>query len=248
MPGLLHLSAPRLALRAHTVGLSAFVLLACATVIPARASGPRLEKYPLRVHVLASDETHMTPRMRPGEAVACDGVDAMVNSIDPGPDAPFSLAGVSSDPCSLHAGVVVGRLLDAPDEDPIYSGEGRGDLVSPPSLTQGVTFQYDNCLRVRPHSGFASLPARWKKPGRKLEVLFPSDDIPVRGKPLPPVRCSLTVTMHDFVYLRLHDGKIVQVSQDFYQSKPALRVFLSGGAEAVKTRPVQLAAAAPPKQ
>ena len=168
----------------------------------------------------------------------------MLGAINTSGEASFAPIAISSDPCSLNAGVVVGRLLNL-DAEPVFSGEGRGDLVSPPSTTQAMTFQYDDCLRVRPHSGFASLPARWKKNG-KLEVLFPSDEIPVRGKPLPPVRCSLTVTMHDFVYLRLHDGKIVEVSQEFYQSKPALRVFLSGGAEAVKMRPVQVAAAAQP--
>jgi hypothetical protein len=209
------------------------------------ARGPKLSQYPLRVHVLASDETHRTPRMNPGEAVACDGVDDMLSAVDHGTDASFSPMGISGDPCSLNAGVVVGRLLNI-DAEPVFSGEGRGDLVTPPSGTQGVTFQYDDCLRVRPHSGFTSLPARWKKNG-KLEVLFPSDAIPVRGKALPPVRCPLQVTMHDFVYLRLHDGKIVEVSEEFYQSKPALRVFLSGGGgETVQMRPQQLAVAAPP--
>ena len=186
------------------------------------------------MHVLASDETHRTPRMSPGEAVACDGVEAMLSSVNSNSEAPFSVLGVSSDPCSLNAGVVVGALLNL-DQEPVFSGEGRGDLVTPPGSTVGVSFRYDDCLRVRVHPGFTSLPARWKKPGR-LEVLFPSDAIPVRGKPLPPVRCSLRVTTHDFVYLRLNDGKIVEVSREFYQSKPALRVFLSGGAEVVKQR------------
>jgi hypothetical protein len=233
-------------LRGGSLRVAAPFVLVVGCAATAAASGPKLQKYPLRVHVLASDETHKTPRMSPGEAVACDGVGDMLSAIDPNPDAPFSLIGVSSDPCSLHAGVVVGALLRLPDEQPVFSGEGRADLVTPPSSTVGVTFQYDDCLRVRVHPGFTSLPARWKKPG-KLEVLFPSDDIPVRGKPLPPVRCSLRVVTHDFVYLRLKDGKLIEVSQEFYQSKPALRVFLSGGGgETVKMRPQQLAVAAPP--
>ena len=212
-------------------------VLACACVAArAGAGGPNLAKYPLRVHVLASDETHRTPRMRPGEAVACDDIEGMLDSISPNPGGMISISGVSSDPCSLHAEYVVGRLMDLPDEEPVFSGTGRGDLVTPPSGTQGLTFEYDNCVRVRVRPGFESLPARWKKPGRTLEVLMPSDDVPISGRPLPPVKCSLNVTLHDFVYLLLRNGKIVEVALDVYWQKPALRVFLSGVAETVQPR------------
>jgi hypothetical protein len=111
-----------------------------------------------------------------------------------------------------------------------------------------MTFQYDNCVRVRVRPGFESLPARWKKPGRKLEVLVPSDDIPVSGQPLPPVKCSLTVTLHDYVYLRLPGGKVIKVTQEVYQARPALRDFLSGGAETIKQRLEQFTVPAHPPQ
>jgi hypothetical protein len=218
--------------------LRMLAVVACAWGMAAQAGagGPRLEKYPLRVHVLASDETHRTPRMSPTESVTCDEIEGMLDSISPNPGGMISISGVSSDPCSLHAEYVVGRLMDLPDQDPVFSGTGRGDLVTPPGGTQGLTFQYDNCVRVRVHPGFESLPARWKKPGKTLEVLMPSDDIPVSGHPLPPVKCSLNVTLHDFVYLLLRNGKIVEVSQEAYWEKPALRVFLSGVAETVQPR------------
>ncbi len=220
----------------------------CAGAATAGASGPKLAKYPLRVHVLASDETHRTPRMSAGEAVACDEIEGMLDSIAPNPGGPISISGVSSDPCGLGAEYVVGRLMDLPDQDPVFSGTGRGDLVTPPSGTQGVTFQYDNCVRVRVHPGFESLPARWKKPGKRLEVLMPSDDIPVSGRPLPPVKCSFNVTLHDTVYLLLRNGKIVEVTQEVYQAKPALRDFLRGNAEAMQTRPEQFTVPAYPKK
>jgi hypothetical protein len=89
-------------------------------------------------------------------------------------------------------------------------------------------------VRVRP--GFQSLPARWKKPGQKLEVLIPSDDIPVSGRPLPPIRCSFTVTLYDFVYLLLRNGKLVEVSQEDYWKRPVLRAFLSGEVPTVQQR------------
>jgi hypothetical protein len=227
------------------VGLFLFASLCAA---PAGARKPNLAKYPLRVHVLASDETHKTPRMSPAESVVCDEIAGMMDSISPNQGGPISLSGISSDPCSLHPEIVSGRLLNVGDEDPEFSGEGRGDLVSPPTTTQGVTFKYDNCVRVRVHPGFESLPARWRKQGKKLEVLIPSDDIPVNGRPLPPVKCSFNVTLHDFIYLLLRNGKIVEVSQEVYQARPALRDFLSGRPETIQRRLEEFTVPAHPTQ
>lgn len=227
---------------------SALCVLLCLPVTQAGARNPDPAKYPLRVHVLASDETHKTPRMSPAESVVCDQISGMLDSISPGQGGPISLSGISSDPCSLHPEIVSGRLLNVGDEEPVYSGAGRGDLVSPPITTEGMTFKYDDCVRMRVRPGFQSLPARWKKPGKRLEVLIPSDEIPVRGRALPPVRCSLTVTLHDFVYLLLRNGNIVEVSQDLFRAKPALRVLLSGRPETIQRRLQEFTVPAHPTQ
>jgi hypothetical protein len=240
MPGLL-LSIPRFQ-------LSALFLLAALATVPAAARNPDLAKYPLRVHVLASDGSHMTPRMSPAESLMCDQIEGMMDAVSPGLGGPVSLSGVSSDPCLLHPELMTRRLLNVGDSEPVFSGAGRGDLVSPPASTVGMSFQYDNCARVRVPPGFTSLPARWKKPGKKLEVLVPSDEIPVNDRPLPPVRCSFNVTLHDFVYLLLRDGKLVEVSQDLYWQKPALRVFLSGRPETIQRRLEQYTVPAHPVQ
>jgi hypothetical protein len=213
---------------------------------PAGARSPNLAKYPLRIHVLASDETYRTPRMGPADSVVCDAIEGMSDSISPNPGGPVTLTGLSGDPCLLHPEMVTGRLLDVQDYDPVFSGGGRGDLVSPPSTTQGFTFHYDNCSRVRVRAGFQSLPARWKKAGKKLEVLIPSDEIPVNGRPLPPVRCSFTVTLHDFVYLLLRNGRLVEISQDVYRERPALRTFLSGRPPVVQSRAEEFTVSAHP--
>jgi hypothetical protein len=212
----------------------------------AGAGKPNISKYPLRIHVLASDETHKTPRMSPGESVVCDAMEGMLDTISPSPGGPISISGLSSDPCSFHPEMVTGRLLDVQDDDPVFSGEGRGDLVSPPSTTQGMTFHYDNCSRVRVRPGFQSLPARWKKQGKRLEVLIPSDDIPENGRPLPPVKCSFAVTLNDFVYLLLPNGRLVEVSQEDYWKRPALREFLSGSKQTMEPRPEQFTVPAHP--
>ena len=238
MPGL-----PLSISRFHRISaLLLFVLLCTA---PAGAWRPNVSKYPLRFHVLASDETYQTPRMSPAESVVCDEIDGMLSSISPNPGGPITVSGVSGDPCSLHADMIQGRLLDIQQEES-FSGKGRGDLVSPPITTQGLTFHYDDCSRVRVHPGFQSLPARWKKPGQKLEVLVPSDDIPVNGRPLPPVKCSFSVTVHDYVYLLLRNGSLIEVSQDLYREKPALRVFLSGTELTVQQREQQFTVSAHP--
>ena len=190
------------------------------------AAGPKPSKYPLRVHVLIADESFRTPRMSPGLAAACDSVDGVVSSISLGS---VSLTGFGGDPCSFGPDFMRGGMLDNSDDAPAFSGSGRGDLVSPPRGTQGLSFRYDNCSRVRANPGFYSLDARWKKPGQKLEVLIPSDAIPTNNRPLPPERCTFTVTLKQNVYLLLHNGKLVEVSQQDYWAKPALRVFLSGG-------------------
>jgi hypothetical protein len=224
--------------------------MAWLTVLGAGTAGalkPKLAKYPLRVHVLASDETHMSERMSPGAAAACDSIEDILGAAGPGVGGPVSLSGLGGgDPCSLHPEMVTGRLLNIQDYDPVFSGAGRADLVTPPAGTVGFSFKYDNCSRVRVLTGFRSMPARWKKPGQTLEVLVPNDDIPKNGKPLQPVRCTMSVTVHDFVYLLLPSGKMVEVAKEDYWRRPALREFLSGRTVVVQQRPKEYTVSAHP--
>jgi hypothetical protein len=192
----------------------------------------------LRVHVLVAGEAQRQDRMSASGSVACDAIDDMLSSSSDSSDGTISgigISGIFGDPCSFNTGPMAGRLLYVQSEQS-YSGEGSGDLVSPPNGTLGISFQYKDCYRVRAQPGFQSLPARWKKPGQMLEVLIPSDAIPATGRPLPMAKCSFTVTQHDFVYLLLPPGRLIQVSQDVYWAKPALRVFLSGATKAVQRR------------
>ena len=222
----------RIGLLISPFAVVAATALLCAAPLSARTPDPA--KYPLRVHIIAADKTDRVERMKPGQSVACDAIDDMVSSVDPDPAGPISLTGVFSDPCSFGAANIVGRQLEI-NNGYVYSGEGRADLVAPPNSTQGLSFQYRNCGRVRVLPGFQSLPARWKKPGQ-LEVLLPSDEIPVNGREPRPERCTLTATLHDFVYLLLRNGQIFQVSQEIYWKYPAMRAFLRGNPETVEQR------------
>jgi len=178
------------------------------------------EKFPLRLHVLAVDDTHPTVRMQPNWCSM--SVPAM------GGD-PASGGGGGSDPCSSGGG---GATLGGGPDD--FSGSGRADLVSPPSNTQAINFTYEGCSRVRVPPGFTALPARWKKRG-KLEILLPTDAM---GKSATQ-KCTLTAKVNEFVYLRMRNGALIKVSQDAYTAKPALRRFLSGGTETLQSRPPQ---------
>jgi hypothetical protein len=189
---------------------------ACLAQVPAEpaATAPaKPAKYPLRLHVLAIDDTHKTVRMQPNW---CAG------SL-PDPDAGGAGGGCGND---------ASTSLGGGDDD--FTGSGRADLVSPPDGTVGMDFTYEGCNRVRVAPGFQGLQARWIKPGKKLEVLVPTDA--VTDGPDHLARCTLKVTAQEFVYLRLHNGTIIKVSQAAYWKKPSLRMYLSGGSEQLERR------------
>ncbi len=90
---------------------------------------------------------------------------------------------------------------------------------------------------MRVPAGFVSLQARWKRPGKSLEVLVPSDEVPKDDHPIAPQRCTLKVSLQNFVYLRSKSGALVKVSQEEYWKRPALRALLSGGNQSQTLQP-----------
>ena len=209
----------------RSISLIRVTLVLLLTAAPAFAqetpsdASLKLPKYPLRLHILAADDTHKTARMQPN---ACAGM------------MPEMTGGVGGGEAGGGCQSSSGTLSFGGDDD--FSGGGRGDLVLPPKDTRGLQFTYEGCPRVRVLPGFQSLQARWKKNGKSLEVLVPSDAISHQDGPLPTQKCTFKVTMRDFVYLRVRNGSILQVSQDAYWKKPALRMYLSGGSEVLERR------------
>jgi hypothetical protein len=198
------------------------VSTACLALMAGRAQDAKAAKYPLRIHLLAIDDTHKTVQMQPNWC--------STSIPNMGADMGMGVGGVEQvDPCGRGGGsAYLGRDSD-------FSGAGRADLVSPPTGAQALNFTYEGCSRVRVPPGFQGLQARWKKPG-KLEVLIPSDSIGGDNLPSPTQKCTLYTTLHEFVYLRLPNGTLLKVSQDAYMAKPALRVFLSGGSAGLQQR------------
>lgn len=199
--------------------LSAVVVALLAA--PGLAQEVNASKYPLRLHVLAIDDTHATLRMQPnwcGGSVPSFGGDV----------------GGSTGEQGIPCGGSGGYTTFGGDND--LSGSGRADLVTPPAgNAQGLNFSYEGCSRVRVAPGFHALPARWKKRGQ-LEVVIPTDSITGEDRALPTQRCMFKVNLQSFVYLRAPTGAILKVSQEAYAQKPSLRRFLSGGSETLQPR------------
>jgi hypothetical protein len=87
------------------------------------------------------------------------------------------------------------RSLDAVD------GEGPADLFEN-GQPLGFDFGYECGSRIMVSPGYETYMARWKKPGRELEILLPT----LGGKPGEMNSCNLEVTLKDdLVYVR-HNG------------------------------------------
>jgi hypothetical protein len=56
--------------------------------LPAQTVGhppPKPSRYPLRVHVLASDTSYRTPTTGPQDSAACDAIDGILDTVSPSP-------------------------------------------------------------------------------------------------------------------------------------------------------------------
>ncbi|HZQ43501.1 MAG TPA: hypothetical protein VFA99_09630 [Acidobacteriaceae bacterium] len=80
-------------------------------------------------------------------------------------------------------------------------GEGRANLFEN-GEARGVDFSYECSEKVKASFGFETYPARWKKPGRELTVLFP-----VFGKAGNFFTCTIKTDVKDFAYVA-HDGRM----------------------------------------
>lgn len=79
-------------------------------------------------------------------------------------------------------------------------GEGRANLFEN-SNPVGFDFSYRCSERLRVSAGYETFLARWKKPGKEIEILLPEF-----GKPGAATACDLEVLMKDNqVYVR-HNG------------------------------------------
>jgi len=73
-------------------------------------------------------------------------------------------------------------------------GEGHANLFEN-SVAHGVDFSFDCSEKIHSSFGYETYPAKWKKPGQELVVLFP-----VFGKAGSFFTCNLTTDVKDFAY------------------------------------------------
>jgi hypothetical protein len=192
-----------------------------AVAAPLHARTPNFKKYPLRINILASrSNSHIPLIILPSVTMPDEGGGGGGFTADDG-------AGLGPAP------VINLPLYEHPD--PVFYGTGRADLFAA-GLPRGVNFIYDNCRGqvgvTMPHQPFL---ARWKKTGRILEILVPVATRP--NRPQKWDKCQLNVAMQNFVYLLLHNGAMVRVTQDGFASKPALREFTEGLASVAAMQP-----------
>ena len=83
----------------------------------------------------------------------------------------------------------------------MVDGEGRANLFEN-SEPRGFDFSYRCAARLMVSPGYETYMARWKKPGREIEIL-----LPVFGKPGAADGCVLQVLVKDTAYTR-HNGLI----------------------------------------
>jgi hypothetical protein len=82
----------------------------------------------------------------------------------------------------------------------MVDGEGRANLYEN-GEPRGFDFSYHCMDRLRTSAGFETYMARWKKPGKEIEIL-----LPVFGKPGAMEGCSLLVDMKDNMAYARHNG------------------------------------------
>lgn len=87
------------------------------------------------------------------------------------------------------------RLLDYVD------GEGRANLFEN-GQPRGFDFSYRCGQRLMTSAAYETYPARWRKPGKEIEIL-----LPVMGKPGAGRSCGLKVAMKEGAYYR-HNGAL----------------------------------------
>jgi hypothetical protein len=91
-------------------------------------------------------------------------------------------------------------------------GEGRANLFEN-GQPRGFDFGYRCGERLRNSVGYETYMARWKKPGRTVQILLPV----LGGKSGQMDSCDLEVTMKDGAYYT-HNGQLSEEPQDKFKA------------------------------
>ena len=95
-----------------------------------------------------------------------------------------------------------------------YHGFGRANLFDEQGVPHGVEFTYDCEDHLMGSNGNEAYPAKWKKPGRELEVIFGE----IGAKPDEFHDCDFKVSEKSFVYYSHQHEVSTESAQEFLAS------------------------------
>jgi hypothetical protein len=108
-----------------------------------------------------------------------------------------------------------------------YHAYGRANLFDEKGQPQGVEFTYDCQDHLMASNANEAYPAKWKKPGQSVEVIFGE----IGQKPDEFHACEFKVAQKTFVFYRHNGGLDTESPQDFL-AKHANQAPTSGSATA----------------
>lgn len=92
-----------------------------------------------------------------------------------------------------------------------YHANGRGDLFDEQGTPHGVDFTYDCGDHLMASMGNESYPAKWKKPGQSVEVIFGQ----IGDKPNSLHACDVKLSEKQYVYFRGTQGLSTESAAEF---------------------------------
>jgi hypothetical protein len=95
-----------------------------------------------------------------------------------------------------------------------YHAFGRGNMFDEQGVPHGVEFTYDCDDHLMGSNGNEAYPAKWKKPGRELEVIFGE----IGAKPDQFHSCDFKVSEKSFVFFRNRGEVGTESAQQFMAS------------------------------
>jgi hypothetical protein len=92
-----------------------------------------------------------------------------------------------------------------------YHGFGRANLFDEQGVPHGVEFTYDCDDHLMGSSGNEAYPARWKKPGREVEVIFGE----IGAKSDQFQACDFKIALKTYVFYSHAHDITTETAQDF---------------------------------
>jgi hypothetical protein len=114
-----------------------------------------------------------------------------------------------------------------------YHGFGRANLFDEKGAPHGVEFTYDCGDHLMASSANEAYPARWKKAGETVEVIFGE----IGQKPDEFHSCEFKVAVKSFVFFR-HNGELQTGSAEEFMAKHANQAPATSGSAAPPDVPV----------